>query len=313
MARIRTIKPEFWTNEQVMECSTNARLLFIGMWNFCDDDGRISFSCKQLKAQIFPADDISSESIRGMIDELSTNGLIICYEVENKHYLQVTGWHHQRIDRPQPSKIPPNPAKKEKPFVECSANVRDGREGNGEERKGKEEKNIIESGACNPREELPRRAADFSDLDLDNAEIEAQLRKAAGLQGSNATALRDISPITNLIKRGFDLETVILPAIKSHGKREAASSWKYFVNRIEERQSAAKTFTSAAPSTVTPLTNMFLIKNGSKAFEAWRDYLDATGKRARASMMRQGLVQELSVETEFPPPLIERQKQESAA
>jgi len=34
MARIRTIKPEFWTAEQVMELSRDARLLFIGMWNF---------------------------------------------------------------------------------------------------------------------------------------------------------------------------------------------------------------------------------------------------------------------------------------
>jgi len=39
MARIRTIKPEFWVSEQVGECSPNARLLFIGMWNFCDDRG----------------------------------------------------------------------------------------------------------------------------------------------------------------------------------------------------------------------------------------------------------------------------------
>ena len=39
MARIRSIKPEFWTAEQVMECSPMARLLFIGMWNFCDDGG----------------------------------------------------------------------------------------------------------------------------------------------------------------------------------------------------------------------------------------------------------------------------------
>ena len=177
----------------------------------------------------------------------------------------------------------------------------------------REENNIIARGACNPRDELPRRAADFSDLDLDNSEIESRLRKAAGLQGSNATALRDISPITDLIKRGFDFESVILPAIQSHGKRENASSWKYFVSRIEERQSSAKTFTGPAPPTVAPITNMVLIKNGSKAFDAWREYLDVTGKRARASMMRQGLVQELSVETEFPPPLPNSQKQESAA
>jgi hypothetical protein len=46
MARIRTIRPEFWTSEQVTECSMPARLLFIGLWNFCDDGGRMPYSPK---------------------------------------------------------------------------------------------------------------------------------------------------------------------------------------------------------------------------------------------------------------------------
>lgn len=106
MSRYRTIKPEFWTSAQIVECSTNARLLFIGLWNFCDDFGRHIFSAKQIKAEIFPADDFSSESILGMLNELSKNGLIIVYEAENKEILQVTGWHHQRIDKPQKARFP---------------------------------------------------------------------------------------------------------------------------------------------------------------------------------------------------------------
>jgi hypothetical protein len=49
MARIRTVKPEFWTSEQVMELSPLARLAFIGMWNFCDDAGVHTASAKRLK------------------------------------------------------------------------------------------------------------------------------------------------------------------------------------------------------------------------------------------------------------------------
>lgn len=64
MARIRTIKPEFWTSEQVMNCSRDARLLFIGLWNFCDDYGRHPANSKQLKALIFPDDNLS-EKIAG--------------------------------------------------------------------------------------------------------------------------------------------------------------------------------------------------------------------------------------------------------
>lgn len=100
MARIRTIKPEFWTSEQVVACSTTARLMFIGLWNYCDDGGRMPYSAKNIKMRIFPGDDISSESIRRHIDELSSNGLVEIYEIENQPYLQVTGWKHQKIDRP---------------------------------------------------------------------------------------------------------------------------------------------------------------------------------------------------------------------
>ena len=109
MARIRSIKPEFWSSEQVMECSPNARLLFIGIWNFADDAGRIPNSAKTIKAQVLPGDDISTEIIRGMIDELSANGLLMPYTVDGKEYLLITGWHHQKIDKPQRPKYPPPP------------------------------------------------------------------------------------------------------------------------------------------------------------------------------------------------------------
>lgn len=115
MARYRTIKPEFWTSEQVMECSPIARLMFIGMWNYADDAGRMAYSPKTIKAQVFPSDDISIEDVRRMLVELSSNDLIMVYAVEGKEYLQITGWHHQKIDRPQPAKCPD-------PFVERSMN-----------------------------------------------------------------------------------------------------------------------------------------------------------------------------------------------
>lgn len=100
MARIRSIKPEFWSSEQVMECSPIARLMFIGLWNFCDDGGNHVASIKTIKAEIFPADDIDSANVRRMLDELSSNGLIEFYTAENKEFLHITGWKHQKIDQP---------------------------------------------------------------------------------------------------------------------------------------------------------------------------------------------------------------------
>lgn len=107
MARIRTIKPEFWTSEQIMECDPLTRLLFIGLWNFCDDAGNHPLSSKTIKALVFPGDDITSSDVQRMLDELSSNNLIAFYESSGKRYLHVTGWAaHQKIDRPT-YKFPP--------------------------------------------------------------------------------------------------------------------------------------------------------------------------------------------------------------
>lgn len=101
MSRIRTIKPEFWTSEQIISCSPLARLLFIGLWNFCDDNGVHPASYIRLKAEVFPADGFSSDDIKHLIGELITNDLLREYTIEDKAYWIVTGWkNHQRIDRP---------------------------------------------------------------------------------------------------------------------------------------------------------------------------------------------------------------------
>ncbi|KTD66721.1 hypothetical protein Lste_2927 [Legionella steelei] len=101
MSRIRTVKPEFWTSEQILSCSLNARLLFIGMWNFCDDNGVHTASYVRLKTEVFPADDFSPAEIKKLINELIQNNLLCEYEEDNALYWMVTGWKkHQRIDKP---------------------------------------------------------------------------------------------------------------------------------------------------------------------------------------------------------------------
>lgn len=141
MARIRSIKPEFWSAEQIVECSPLARLLFIGMWNFADDNGVIPAKPKTLKMQIFPGDDETSESVQRLLDELSSNGLIIRYVVDGEPYFHITGWaKHQKIDRPS-SKYPLPPAKN----ADCSSAPRRALvephppEGKGKEEEGKGE------------------------------------------------------------------------------------------------------------------------------------------------------------------------------
>ena len=100
MSRIRTIKPEFWSDEKVMKCSHMARLAFIGLWNFCDDGGNHPASLATLKAEVFPSDSCSEKDMQSCVDELSLHGLLLLYEADSKTYWHVTGWHHQKIQKP---------------------------------------------------------------------------------------------------------------------------------------------------------------------------------------------------------------------
>ena len=166
MARIRTVKPEFWTSEQIVECSRDARLLFIGMWNFVDDGGVMPANARTLKMRVYPGDDdITSENIRGLIDELITNGLIECYSVENKEYWAVTGWHHQKIDRPNPKYPGPKKADGSEP-IRRTIDVQSPPEGKGREgslREGKEPDSSLRSESGRERRS-PEGKADLTEI-----------------------------------------------------------------------------------------------------------------------------------------------------
>lgn len=115
MARIRTIKPDFWTDEKVVELSAFARLLFIGLWNFCDDEGRMVCSPKRIKMQIFPADAVDCSALLG---EIRGASLIRMYVVDGVEYLQVCGFEkHQKIDKRSASKLPPSENPAESPRI----------------------------------------------------------------------------------------------------------------------------------------------------------------------------------------------------
>jgi hypothetical protein len=104
MARIRTVKPDYWTDERVGECSVSARLLFIACWNFADDHGGLDRSSKQLKAQAFPYDAIDCEPL---VQELLSTGLLVEYTVNSKKYLHIKGFRkHQKVEKPAKPRVP---------------------------------------------------------------------------------------------------------------------------------------------------------------------------------------------------------------
>lgn len=130
MARIRTIKPEFWTDEKIVELSPLARLLFIGLWNFSDDAGNGEGSRRQVKMRIFPGDNIDVDPL---IEELKAQGLVSEYAVEGKVYLNIRNFtRHQKINRPSQTRMYPPP----KTETLTEASDKKAQEGKGSGREG---------------------------------------------------------------------------------------------------------------------------------------------------------------------------------
>lgn len=110
MARIRQVKPEYFLDEELANCcSRDARLLFIGMFNLADREGRLEDRPARMKVQIFPYDDdISPSTISGFLDQLTQGRFIIRYEAQGKRLILIrTFKQHQHFHKDeQPSKLP---------------------------------------------------------------------------------------------------------------------------------------------------------------------------------------------------------------
>lgn len=138
MARIRTIKPSFFESEDVAVLPLRARLLWIGLWTHCDDEGRTKDNGKLVKARIWPLDQVTLRDIEDDLAILADAGRIVRYEADGQRYLEITNWReHQSINKPTPSKIPPppkvRPNSRRAPVVlpEDSPQERKGKEGKG--------------------------------------------------------------------------------------------------------------------------------------------------------------------------------------
>jgi len=98
VARIRTIKPDFWTDGNMVKLSPFARLLYIGMWNFtlCDH-GHVADDAMKLKLQILPMDAVD---IDALLAEIMAQGRVVrIADKDGRTYLLVKRFEdHQKID-----------------------------------------------------------------------------------------------------------------------------------------------------------------------------------------------------------------------
>ena len=99
MPRIRSLKPELWTDPKLVGCSAYARLLYLGLFAAADDHGVAGDDPARLKLQILPADAVD---VAGLLDELVAAGkLQRALTPAGAPVLVLVDWHdEQRIDKP---------------------------------------------------------------------------------------------------------------------------------------------------------------------------------------------------------------------
>lgn len=108
MARIRTIKPSFFTSETISRLTLEQRLTFIGLWTHVDDDGRCVDNARLIKAAIWPLDDRTGADVESDLGALTEHSLITRYIVGERSYICVNGFsEHQVINRRTKSAYPP--------------------------------------------------------------------------------------------------------------------------------------------------------------------------------------------------------------
>lgn len=140
MARIRTIKPEFFTSEDIVGLSPLARLLYIALWCEADRDGRMAWKPRTFKLRYLPADNCDTEELCA---ELIGAGLVAPYG-DGYAYIPRFGRHQHINPRESVSTLPDPHAKAQKATrqqrvgTRHDASARDDDAQGGREGKGKE-------------------------------------------------------------------------------------------------------------------------------------------------------------------------------
>lgn len=277
MARIRTIKPDIWTDEKFVELSTSARLLFIGLWNFADDEGRMPYSPKQIKLRILPADTVDAAAL---LAEMEALGLIIVYVADGEKLLQIKGFtKHQKVDRPNPSRLPPPPnssSAREDSTKDREPSRKIPPEGKGRE---KEEDTKVAAEPSPAREAAPRFGIIQDKADRLLAIIGADASKSPGW-----AATLDLQ---RWLLQGADYDLDIAPAIEACiAKRKAngegpPSGWRYFEKPIAEARQRRLAGLPAVP-----------IGKGRSADASIDRFIDAAERRDKREAERKPTVTE---------------------
>lgn len=233
MARIRSVHPGLFTDESFMTASIHARLLLIGLWTECWDDGVFDWKPLTLKARIFPVDSVD---VSALLAELEALDIIKPFERGGKRFGAVRNFcRFQRPKKPNNSGVisdhikiyvgisstgsEPVPHQSET-GGEKSPQMEDGEGVGGEEEE--------ETEAAQPVSHVHVQAREAG-------ELLGHLIDAAGLAEPLPPQLEDTGPIAELVAKGYSLRDRILPVIRSR-RGKPFTTWGYFVKAIEEAE-----------------------------------------------------------------------------
>lgn len=106
MARIRTIKPEFWRHERLSELPEATHMLAAALLNYADDEGYFNANLRLVQAECFPLRE-PSVSIHDSLIALSAIGYLeLGQGADGRRYGRIVHFEeHQRVNRPVASKI----------------------------------------------------------------------------------------------------------------------------------------------------------------------------------------------------------------
>ncbi len=107
MARARNIKAKFFSNADLVELPMATRLLFIGLWCLADREGRLEDRPKQIRMEIFPADDVNVDQC---LASLAESNFILRYDLDGRRFIQVANFRkHQHPHYLEPASVIPPP------------------------------------------------------------------------------------------------------------------------------------------------------------------------------------------------------------
>ncbi|MDX3713431.1 hypothetical protein PV733_31710 [Streptomyces europaeiscabiei] len=104
MARIRSIKPEFFTSLTIADLSLSARLTFIGLWTYVDDNGVGPADPRLIRAAVWPLEEAPDilQRTREDLQSLQEARLITLYEASGRPLVCVNSWdEHQKVSHPR--------------------------------------------------------------------------------------------------------------------------------------------------------------------------------------------------------------------